>query len=47
MLFHFLNQMERKSIFQKSDLDNWIMRNPVKSAEQIEEEAQKFITRKS
>lgn len=35
----------KKIYFSKSELDKWIMRNPVKSAEQIEEEAQKFVSR--
>lgn len=36
----------KKIYFSKSDLDNWIMRNPVKSAEQIEEVAEKFVQSK-
>ncbi len=37
----------KKIYFSKSELDKWIMRNPVKSAEQIEEEAQKFVSKLS
>jgi excisionase family DNA binding protein len=37
----------KKIYFSKSELDKWIMRNPVKSDEQIEEEAQKFVSKLS
>ncbi len=31
--------------FLKSDLDNWVLRNPTKTNEEIEEEAIKFVNK--
>lgn len=41
----FFKPNGKKIYFSKTELDKWIMRNPVKSAEQIEEDAQKFVSR--
>lgn len=41
----FFKPNGKKIYFSKSELDKWIMRNPVKSQEQIEQDADSFITR--
>lgn len=35
----------KKIYFSKSELDNWIMRNPVKSSEEIQKDAESFINK--